>query len=167
MLRNPIVYLAGPITGCSFKGCTEWRKEVIKELAKDGIVGMSPMREKDFLKTSRKLPASFTSTHPLGTSKGITTRDRNDCIKSDAILINLLGAKIVSVGSMIELGQADIARVPTVLVMEEKGNPHEHVSVQGNAGFIVPTLEEGLDIIRAIVLPGGITPEPLDVRDVH
>jgi hypothetical protein len=44
------VYLAGPITGCSYDGCTEWRDAVIAKLAEKRIKGLYPMRAMAFLK---------------------------------------------------------------------------------------------------------------------
>ena len=45
-----LVYLAGPITGLTFDGCTDWREYAKKSLAEAGIDGLSPMRAKDYLK---------------------------------------------------------------------------------------------------------------------
>ena len=49
------VYLAGPIRGCSYDNATDWREYAIKELAKDGIIGVSPMRAKEFLRGIERL----------------------------------------------------------------------------------------------------------------
>ena len=43
-----IVYLAGPITACSFDQCTDWRDQVCDMLPPE-IEGMSPMRGKHYL----------------------------------------------------------------------------------------------------------------------
>jgi len=146
------VYLAGPITGCSYKGCNEWRESVRDELLDTGILAYSPMRKKDYLKTLNVIPSQVKIVSPMVTDVGITTRDRFDCTHADVILMNLLGAKRVSIGTMIEVGWADANRVPIVLVMEE-GNPHEHPMISRIANFKVVTLPEAVDVVKAILIP--------------
>lgn len=148
------VYLAGPISGLSYGGCTEWREGVRKDLAEVGIVGLSPMRAKDYLSSQTSLAKDCTlygSLSPLSSNKGITTRDRFDTQRVDLVLVNLLGAKAVSIGTMIELGWADSARRPIVCAMED-GNIHEHGMVKELIGFRVPTLEEAVAVVKAILL---------------
>ena len=71
-------------------------------------------------------------------------------MRCDMVLMNLLGATKVSIGSMIELGWADAFRKPVVLVIEE-GNCHMHAIVQEIAGFIVPTLDQGIEVVKSIL----------------
>lgn len=147
------VYLAGPITGLTYEGCTDWRFKAIEELAKFGIKGLSPMRGKAFLANLKLISGTgeeYKDMGVLATQKSVCARDRMDCTTSDLILMNLLGAKAVSIGTMVELGWADGARRPVVLVIEE-GNPHHHMFVRELAGFIVPTLEEALAVIGTIL----------------
>ena len=143
------VYLAGPITGLDFKGCTDWREYAAERLAPE-IEAFSPMRQKHFLARQGKLEGAY-DTHPLSTAKGITTRDRYDCTSCTVILMNLLGAERVSIGTMIEVGYAAVARRPIVLVMEP-GNLHEHPMLAEEAGYRVQTLDEGIAIVRSILL---------------
>lgn len=155
---SKLVYLAGPITGLTFGDCTDWRKDAIKRLAEHGITGLSPMRGKEYLleiakdkplgPDGDKYVLSFKS--PLSTNAGITTRDRWDCQRADAVLMNLCGAKQVSIGSMIEVGWADAARRPIVLAMDE-GNIHHHGMVLSCCGLHTTTLEQALDIIIAML----------------
>ena len=50
MYRKPLmVYQAGPIKGCSYKGATDGREYAAAELRKRGIEALSPMRGKEFL----------------------------------------------------------------------------------------------------------------------
>ncbi len=60
----PTVYLAGPISGCSYEGCTDWREQVIRDLAQAGIKGLSPMRAKEYLKD---ITTPLTHPFPVGT----------------------------------------------------------------------------------------------------
>lgn len=157
------VYLAGPITGLSFEGCVDWREYAIKELNKVGITGLSPMRAKDYLKTETIVGDSYEDT-VLSSSRGITTRDRWDTTRCDVILANFLGAEKVSIGTVMELAWADAYRIPSIVVMEaaesettgttaSKGNVHEHAMIRECTGFRVKTLEEGLTVAKAILLP--------------
>lgn len=150
------VYLAGPISGCSYGECTDWREGVTAELAKVGLAAYSPMRAKNYLAHVQKLAAdcaSYGSLNVLSSNHGITTRDRFDTQRVDLVLVNLLGAKNVSIGTMIELGWADSVRTPIVCAMEPEGNPHEHGMVKDIIGFRLETLEEAVDTVKAILLP--------------
>jgi nucleoside 2-deoxyribosyltransferase len=146
------VYLAGPITGCSYEGCTDWREYAIKELDTVGITGLSPMRAKDYLQRERIVGDCYDD-KVLSSARGIITRDRWDTTRCDAILVNLLGAEQVSIGTIIELAWADLSRTPSIVVMEPDQNVHEHSMVREMIGFRVETLEEGLNVAKSILLP--------------
>lgn len=148
------VYLAGPITGLSYGGATDWRKYAIESLAKDGIEGISPMRAKDYLANLETISGhgkDYAHMGVMSTPAAVITRDRFDTQRVDVVLMNLLGAKAVSIGTMVELGWADAARVPVVGAIEPEGNPHEHMFVSTLIGFKVPSLNEALDVIKAIL----------------
>src|SRR3989344_844355 len=142
-----LLYLGGPIDGLSYDGCVGWREYAIRELKKDGITGLSPMRAKEFLKKHHVLVDGIEK-HVLTTDKGITTRDLWDVSRCDAVLFNLLGAKKISVGTVTEYGGAGILHKPIITVMEKKGNVHEHPMIRELTWFRVETLEEGLDVVR-------------------
>lgn len=144
-----LVYLAGPIDGCTYDGCTNWREYAIKELANDGIAGLSPMRAKEFLKGHPRLVEGI-SQNVLVSDSGLTTRDMWDVRRSDAILFNLLNAEKVSTGTMVEYGWASAFDKPIVTVMEKEGNVHEHSMIRRLSGYRVETLEDGLTIVRAL-----------------
>ena len=155
------VYLAGPITGLSYDETMDWREYAKVELDKYGIDGFSPMRAKAFLSKEKSVADSYeqskiavtTEQKALSSDIGITTRDRMDVMVSDLVLVNLLEAKTVSIGTMIELGWADMNRTPVVLVMEDSGNIHEHGILRAISGLRVNTLEAGLTLIKATLLP--------------
>ena len=146
------VYLAGPVRGLTYGECTSWREYAIKELAKYDIIGVSPMRCKEYLDNGQAL--FETDENPLSCDKGIVTRDRNDVMQNcDIILVNFLGAKTISIGTAVEYGWADAKRKPIIRVMEKKGNLNEHAFTREMSGYKVETLEEGLYIARAILTP--------------
>lgn len=149
------VYLAGPITGLTYDGCTEWRDIAAASLKDSGIKGLSPMRAKAYLKSLADVISStgeeYAHMGVMSQARSVTTRDRNDATKCDLLLVNLLGATRVSIGTMIELGWADSNRIPIVCIMEKTGNPHEHMMVAEMIGFRVETLEDALHIVKVVL----------------
>lgn len=154
MNSSRLVYLAGPITGLSFNGCTEWRQVAIEDLAKHGIKGLSPMRGKDYLAHLTTISGTgeeYVHLGALSTPRAVMTRDRFDCTRCDVLLVNLLGADKVSIGTVMEIAWADLSRIPIVVAIEETGNPHEHMMTREAFGFRVPTLDDALHIVKAIL----------------
>lgn len=145
-----LVYLAGPITGLNYDGCTEWRQYVIDRLPEE-IKGLSPLRAKAHLKDVGILDGSY-GDHVLSTQRGIYARDRFDCTRADAILVNLLGAERVSVGTVMEIAWAADNNIPAILIMEREGNLHDHPMVREACPFIVDTVDAGIDVLTALLL---------------
>ena len=158
---NRGVYLAGPITGCSYDVSRfGWRvdaQSLLNPIGGHGVDVFSPLRSKSFLEGVEAVdgsPHAYKNVaNGLASPKGITTRDRWDCQRADVVLVNFLGATAVSIGTCIELGWADAARVPLVVAMEP-GNVHEHAIVNEVAGYICDTLEGACTIVRALLVPG-------------
>lgn len=147
-MKTFLVYLAGPITGLSYGDATDWRKEFAKKLP-SYIQAVSPLRGKRYLDNEKIIKDSY-EIHPLSGQKGITCRDRMDVGRCDLLLVNFLGAKKVSIGTVMEIAWADAWRKPIVLVMEPE-NVHSHAMVREVAGFIVPTLDEAAIVVTAIL----------------
>ena len=153
---NKCVYLAGPITGCTWDEATDWREEVRNQLLRSGIKAVSPLRAKVYLRECGPIKdhhddidtGAFTN---MSTSRGITTRDRFDCTNCGVLFVNLLDTKKVSIGTVIEIAWADANRIPIVLVMEKTGNLHDHSMINECVGFRVPTLFEGIEVVKAIL----------------
>lgn len=147
---NNKVYLMGPILGTSYEECNDWREFAKKELAKYGIEGVSPLRHKDLADTSG-IMGDFGGGNIMTTPSGMVTRDRYDATHCELGLANLLGAKKISLGTMVEYGWLDMKRIPIITVMEKEGNPHEHAFIRELSGYRVETLEEGIYIARCIL----------------
>ncbi len=155
MSTKPTVYLAGPITGLTYRGATDWRNQVKYELAPD-VIGASPMRGKDYLAALPGLiggsPEEAYMKEVISSQRGILGRDRNDVRTADVVLMNVLGAKIVSIGTMIEAGWADAYRIPIVLVMEPGvENVHNHVMLDGLATYRLDNLQDAVHLIRILL----------------
>jgi nucleoside 2-deoxyribosyltransferase len=153
------VYLSGPISGLDYESAVSWTTYAETQLEwdgssyKSGIVGYKPLRGKEFLKDHENLSAMGYETTPLSTAKGIFNRDRYDVMSCDAMLVNLLGAKRVSIGTMFEMAWAHAWSKPIVLVMENEGNFHEHCFVTESITYRTDNLDAGIALVKSILLP--------------
>jgi len=138
------VYLAGPITGCSYDGCTDWRKNVATLLNMVGYTCSSPMRGKQFLKDVKSIASTGYS--GIADDHAVVKRDKNDVLNCDVLLINLEGASIVSIGSMFELAWGADHNKFCLVVLDEN-NPHDHCFVKQNASLVVPSLQAAVDYL--------------------
>ena len=155
-MKQYLVYLAGPITGCSYGECTSWRQGVIKALPPH-IIGLSPLRQKEYLGMETAIMDQYPDT-VMSCQRGIMTRDRWDATRADAVFVNLLGATRVSIGTVMEIAWADAKRIPIVLVMEKTGNVHEHAMLRDAVGFRVETIDEGVNVLKALFYNGENVP---------
>ena len=141
-----LVYLAGPISGTSYRESTRWRAQVANRIYPHEA--LSPMRGKTYLNSEEAIADSYDT--PLSCSRGIIVRDRWDVARCDIVFVNFLGAEKVSVGTMMEIAWADAYRKPVILVMEKEGNPNNHAFVREIAGFWLPTLDEAIKIVNQL-----------------
>lgn len=74
----------------------------------------------------------------------------------------------MSIGTMTELGWADAARVPIIVVMESSSNPHDSPLVRELATYLVEDLESGISVARCFFnAPMAVKPvseKPLEPR---
>lgn len=154
MSSRPRVYLAGPITGLNYDGATDWRTGVAGALLPH-ILTRSPLRGHEHLAALPQIGGTSQEEYlrtEISSAQGMTVRDRNDIMTSDAVLLNLLGATRVSIGSMIEAGWADAFRKPLIVVREPIGF-HSHVILDTIATYTVADLDEALHLTRMLLLP--------------
>lgn len=133
-MHRPSIYLAGPISGCE-DTCMIWRREAIKKFEERGIIGLAPI---DVVSQG------------LDLQRAAILQDRFDIQHCNAVLMNLKGAKRVSIGTMVELGWADAMGKPIVIVMD-KNNLHEHGFVLTLGQYVVDDLSDAIDIVMEIV----------------
>lgn len=151
---HPKVYLAGPIAGRSYDEATGWREYVKNRLAPE-IDAFSPLRAKTHLASIQQFTNhkdDELAYNALSSNRGITTRDRWDATSCDLLFVNLLNATITAIGTIMEIAWADSKRIPIVAAMEP-GNIHEHGMLLEVIGFRVSTVDEAINITRAILLP--------------
>ena len=151
------IYLAGPITGLSFTESEDWRDQ-IKSVASanpekfGNMQFFSPLRGKDYLKAEK----SIKDTHDefqFSTSKAIMLRDSYDVRTSAAVLVNLLGATRVSIGTVMELAWAYEHRKPVVAIIEKDGNIHDHAMLNEAIWYKLQTIEDAMWALSMIINP--------------
>lgn len=153
---NPIVYLAGPIAGCTFDEAVDWRLGAAARLEHFGVRCLSPMRAKDALRGTQigRDFHEYASNGPFFTSRGIMERDSTDVRRCDAMLVNLLGTTTLTTGTVMELGWAWWERIPRIVAVEEIGNVHDRHPMVHEAigGLRFPTLDAA---VHAVVITLG------------
>lgn len=90
---------------------------------------------------------------PITSRKGILSRDFYDVSTCEVLFVNLLGAVRVSVGTIFEMAWGYALHKQIVLVIEENSNCMDHDFVREVANYTVTTLEEGIRVTKAILLP--------------
>lgn len=149
------IYLAGPISGCEFDECTDWRYQFTCLIPRS-IQCLSPMRGKEFLKAHGTIEGDYPELGPLATSRGIITRDFFDCTRSDIVLVNFLNSgNRVSIGTCMEVAWAYMARKPLIMISEE-ANVHNHPMMAEATGYRVKTIQEAADICKIILCPPNV-----------
>ena len=163
-MREFLVYLAGGISGLTYDEAVAWRTEV-KQKVGPNIKTLSPMRGKENLGTAVGNPTlkDKYEENPLTSAKGINQRDYFDVKRSDVLFVNLLGAKQVSIGTVMEVAWARAFEIPVVLVMEE-GNIHTHSMFLYPCGFVVDTLDKGIEVLKCIIGPDEFVMKEISIR---
>jgi len=146
---RPSIYLAGPITAKTIKEANDWRDDVIAKLAVRGIIGVSPLR----CEPPRGERYTLSDADPkFGTARAIASKnvsDVRDCKLTLAYLPTVLNDPWPSLGTICELSWAHMLGKPTILVSDDR-RITEHPVINANAGWIVGTLDEAVEIIVGI-----------------
>jgi nucleoside 2-deoxyribosyltransferase len=133
-----LVYLSGPMGGCSFKEMSSWREYAAERLNSDTLKCILPTR-------------SFTEmTVPKETSKWINRRDYFDCVRSQCLLVNFKGMKTLSIGTIMEIAWAYQKQINIVCVCDSDG-PQNHPMVQDSITHEVTTLDEGIAAVKELL----------------
>lgn len=166
--REPSVYLGGHIAGLKYGCAVDWRAEAIESFRRDEILGISPMRYKEFLQITGKARLDETESPPVDSYEAmllsddfVSLRAETDIRRSTLLLANFVYpgerleeiSRMITKGTLIEFGIARGARKPIVTVMEP-GNVHNHAMVRALSDYILPDIETGIKVAKAILLPG-------------
>ena len=150
MGSKPRVYLAGPILGCDRGEANDWREYASVMLSHSGVVGISPLRCEPLIGERYTIGSADPK---FGTARAISSKNRFDvraCDLTLAYMPKALVKKVPSLGTIIEMAWADMAGKPVVLVSDDP-ILLEHPVVNAVAGWIVPTLDDGLELIIGIL----------------
>lgn len=143
------MYLAGPITGCSYKACTDWREYVTDQLPE--LECLSPMRAKKYLEGNANISKCYEGDNwfkkAMSSGKGIMARDRWDCKRCDILFVNFAGASSVSIGTCMEVAWCD-GKKPIVAVLDEW---HDHAMIKEAVTHPAPSLEQAVEIVKALL----------------
>ena len=145
------VYLAGPITGCTCRGCTGWREYAQAALDSKTTKCKSPMRAKNFWAPD-ELVDNAGLLNPMASDRGIMCRDHNDCVNASVLLVNFRDAEMTSIGTVMEIAWAYERRVPVVAVLPlDRPNVHSHGMIDQAIDYITSDLDEAIEIVRTII----------------
>jgi len=147
--KSYLVYLAGPIRNLTPNGANEWRKYVLANVP-SFIHTFSPLRGKQRIDNETIIKDTYED-NPLTSAKGINMRDFFDVQRSDAIFVNVLRAKEVSIGTVTEIAWARAFNKPVILIMEKKGNPHQHSMFLHSCGFVTDDLDHGIELLVSLL----------------
>lgn len=146
MKTSLLVYLAGPMTGQTYEETVAWRDWVREHLEESSFTVLDPARGVMFLEPDDVVKDAYTE-HLTESKHIVFTRDKFDSTRADILLVNLLDAKRISIGTLMEMAWAHLAGRFTVTIMEPNGNPHEHAFVREASSIVLPDIEEAVDYI--------------------
>src|SRR6185437_4823995 len=141
------VYLAGPILGRTHAEANNWRRDFGSQLAAFGIVGVSPLRCEPLI--GERYSLNYPDPR-LGTPRAIASKNRLDVKMCDMTLCYFPEGVDFSKGTLGELFWADAYEKPTVLVSTIP-EVVDHPVIQAAADWIVPTLDDALDVISGVL----------------
>ncbi len=148
------VYLSGPILGETYYAARYgWRLRVDSQLL-PGIKSLSPMRHEGHLKEIKgKITDANIPVHYFSGSRIIVKKDMMDIRRCDLVLVNLLGTKKVSIGTVAEIGMA-YALNKDIIVVINADNIHQHPFVTETASLVVDNLDDGIAAINGLLSTG-------------
>jgi len=141
------LYLARPITGCSYGGVASYYALMKAQLEGQFRV-LSPMTAKGFLRTEKRFKAEYND-HPVSTNHAIIERDRWMVKRADVLYANLVGSQDVSIGTVMELAWGHDNGIHTIIAME-KDNPHYHAFVLEAGDIVFESHEEALAYLKEL-----------------
>jgi nucleoside 2-deoxyribosyltransferase len=153
MKNNFMIYLAGPISGLTEAECRGWREYATHRFAEHNIICLSPLRGSGLI-FQENVSQDGRHDNPVTNVKqrALFARDKFDCMRSDAIFFNLIGATKVSIGTVMELAWSEIHGKPRIVCMEEN-NIHDNAMLKEACPIIQPDIDSGIDAMCELLLP--------------
>jgi len=152
------IYLAGPVTGISYQEAYAWRHLVsvkieIYNQRKSTIHHLetiNPIFGQESLVGENNIKA-FYDNDPLATQQALLQRSYFNVSRADVVLANVVNAKRLSVGTIMEIGWAYALRKPVILVMEDDLNPHNSPLITQSAFAIVSYLDDAVTVAISLL----------------
>jgi nucleoside 2-deoxyribosyltransferase len=144
-MKELTIYCVHPISGQSADDVFEYYEETYQVL-KDYYNVFIPMIGKQSLRTELKFKSEGYKNDPLTKNHAIFERDKWMVTKSDIIYANLIGTKIASIGSIMELAWASMLGKYIILIMEQN-NIHRHAFVLEAADVIFEEEKLAIDYL--------------------
>lgn len=145
------IYLAGPIGGLNKGEANNWRDDTIVSLANMGMRGISPLRCEPLIGERYNVTGYLDP--KFGTDRAIASKNLLDVQSCDLTLCHfpqdLTDAYGVSLGTVVELAWAKALNKPTILVSTHE-RLTKHPVIGACAGWILPTLDDALEVIEGI-----------------
>jgi nucleoside 2-deoxyribosyltransferase len=146
------VYLAGPIHGCSYDEATSWRDDAQRKLA-PGIVGVSPMRVKEWLEGEEKIGHHYPEKAISGAPMPVACRDFFDVSHCDLILAYVptwSTSRRPACGTLLEIGAAIAWGKPVILVSDDE-RIRKSPLIIGKVGWQLDTLDQGIVAVNSVL----------------
>lgn len=148
MNTKPRIYLAGPMAGLTIDEANKWRQYLANSYG--GLFEfVNPCRDKEELRKHGAMTQFGYDDAFMCGNHAVFSRDTHDVLSCDGVLINFLGARQVSVGTIFEMGLAWGSRKPIVSVLEE-GNPYDHIFTREASVECVSSVERGIQVVRSL-----------------
>lgn len=144
--KRPSVYLSGPMSGLTGPQMTEWRRPVASMLEAAGHIVRDPTRGMPFADQPVPLDKDYAKTGTANNHAAFS-RDKFDTLSADILLVNLLGATKVSIGTVMEMAWAHLTGKFVVTVMEPEENLHDHAFVREVSAVVLDTVDAAVDYI--------------------
>ena len=143
------VYLAGPMATRTYGECTDWRDQM-RELCETHIRFLSPLRGLEYFMEHEHLPLEVDG-DIMNKGAAIIAKCRMDVRRADAVVAYFPDEnKRTSIGSMVEIGWADMMQKPIVVVRSKDEEAHVHPFVEHLAGWTVDSVDEAAGIVNVL-----------------
>lgn len=140
------VYLAGPIRGLSYDEAVAWRVDAEKKLGSAGFTCLSPMRNKELIKSAEKITDSYEDLKGYS-AKELFNRDKFDVKKSDILLFNFLNKKATVIGTLFELAWGHLLGKYCIVVVSDDSIYAKHPFVKESASIVFSNMDIAVDFL--------------------
>lgn len=147
---QPIVYLAGPVTGQTSDGAKGWRAKVEGILHASGIKAISPVRDAPQLAAGETYAIAYADEVIGGTPQAIRGKCKYDVGACHVVLAYMPRAPWPSVGTIIEITRAHLLGKTVILVTDEP-KLAQHPILIGCADAVFDDLQLGVAYVQSLL----------------